>query len=105
MTIETEVREQRERNHRKWGVESIENRPPEYAGWLPTLVEEVGEMARAMQEGDLRQLRAESIDALAVCWMLVDAIDKWCPFEAPPGGGYVCYRCGREFTEHRMARA
>lgn len=77
--VAQEVAEQRRRHHLRWGTQSIEGRPWGYYGWLPTLVEEVGEVARAMQEGRVEKVRAESLDVLAVCWMLIDAIDGEIP--------------------------
>lgn len=73
----TEALEQRERNHAKWGDKSIENRPSDYVGWLPTLGEEFGEVCRALtlEEGDPLRLRAELLDLLAVAWMWIDSID------------------------------
>ena len=69
---------QRHVNHERWGDESIENRPPEYAGWLPTLGEEFGEVCRALtlEEGDRDRLRAELIDLAAVALMWIDSIDR-----------------------------
>jgi NTP pyrophosphatase (non-canonical NTP hydrolase) len=76
--IAVKIAEQRARKHAYWGPASIENRPPDYAGWLPTLVEEVGEVARALtwEEGDRARLRAELIDSAAVCLMWIDSIDR-----------------------------
>lgn len=78
MSVDREIAEQRARNHVRFGADSIENRPPDYAGWLPTLVEEVGEVARALtlEQGDRSRLRAELVDAAAVCLMWIDSIDR-----------------------------
>lgn len=80
-----EVEQQRIRNHAKWGDLSIENRPPDYSGWLPTLGEEFGEVCRALtlEQGDPARLRAELIDLLGVAWMWIDSIDR----AALDGGG------------------
>jgi NTP pyrophosphatase (non-canonical NTP hydrolase) len=73
-----EIAEQRARNHVRFGAESIEDRPPDYAGWLPTLVEEVGEVGRALtlEQGDRLRLRAELVDTAAVCLMWIDSLDR-----------------------------
>lgn len=78
MTPIEEIRQQRERNHVKWGDRSIEARPPGYRGWLPTLGEEFGEVCRAqtLEEGDIGRLRAELIDLAAVALMWIDSIDR-----------------------------
>lgn len=68
---------QRLRNHERWGDLSIEKRPPEYVGWLPTLGEEFGEVCETLvAEGSRSQLRAELIDLAAVALMWIDSIDR-----------------------------
>jgi hypothetical protein len=68
---------QRGRNHERWGDLSIEKRPPDYAGWLPTLGEEFGEVCETLvAEGSRSQLRAELIDLAAVALMWLDSIDR-----------------------------
>jgi len=75
-----EIAAQRARNHERWGTKSIEDRPPEYVGWLPTLGEEYGEVCRALTlEGDTGALRAELIDVAATALMWVDSIDRALP--------------------------
>jgi NTP pyrophosphatase (non-canonical NTP hydrolase) len=73
-----EIAQQRARNHARWGDLSIENRPPDYAGWLPTLGEEFGEICRALtlEDGDRAQLRSELVDLAAVALMWIDSIDR-----------------------------
>lgn len=74
--VPEEVAEQRLRNHARWGDRSVEGNAPEDEGrWLALIVEEVGEISRALLDGDRAALRREAVDAMAVCWMLIDAID------------------------------
>jgi hypothetical protein len=78
-----DIQAQREANHIRWGDMSIENRPPDYVGWLPTLGEEFGEVCRALcLEGERDRLRPELIDLVAVGLMWLDSIDR-----AALGGG------------------
>lgn len=45
--------------------------------WLPIIVEEVGEIARALNDAEpLGQLRAEVIQAAAMCLAYADAIEE-----------------------------
>lgn len=72
-----EIVAQRARNHERWGDMSIECRPPDYAGWLPTLGEEFGEVCETLvAEGDRSLLRAELIDLASVALMWIDSIDR-----------------------------
>jgi hypothetical protein len=72
-----DIQAQREANHIRWGDKSIENRPPDYEGWLPTLGEEFGEICRALcLEGERTRLRSELIDLVAVGLMWLDSIDR-----------------------------
>lgn len=73
--VADEIASQRLRNHEHWGVKSIEGREWTYRGWLSTLVEEVGEVAREMQGEDPAPVRAEAIDVAGVALMLIDTID------------------------------
>jgi NTP pyrophosphatase (non-canonical NTP hydrolase) len=75
LSVSDEIMAQRVRNHARWGDRSIENRPPDYPGWLSTLGEEFGEVCRAIQE-DQGRLRAELIDVAAVALMWIDSIDR-----------------------------
>jgi NTP pyrophosphatase (non-canonical NTP hydrolase) len=77
MSVIDEIADQRSRNHARWGELSIEHRPADYRGWLPTLGEEYGEVCRAETlEGDRTRLRAELVDVAAVALMWIDAIDR-----------------------------
>ena len=56
------IQEERDRQNAKWGVKSL---PPTI--WLPVLVEEVGEVARAIMEQDNQAMRGELVQVAAVC--------------------------------------
>lgn len=72
-----QIASQRARNHERWGDKSIESKSPRYSGWLPTLVEEVGEVAVEIQTWDDEEaVRSELIDVAAVALMWIDAIDR-----------------------------
>ncbi len=72
-----QIAAQRVRNHARWGDRSIENKPADYVGWLPTLGEEFGEVCETLTaESSRANLRAELIDLAAVALMWIDSIDR-----------------------------
>lgn len=56
---------------------SREEQPHDDPLWLPIIVEEVGEIARALNDGEpLGRLRAEVIQAAAMCLAYADALEE-----------------------------
>jgi NTP pyrophosphatase (non-canonical NTP hydrolase) len=86
LSVFDEITAQRAKNHAKWGDRSIENRRPDYPGWLATLGEEYGEVCRALQE-DQDRLRAELIDLAAVALMWIDSVDGYLFVSPSPASG------------------
>lgn len=84
MTIYDDIDRERQRAHAKHGASSIEGRPSADPGRLAILVEEVGEVARNLNDrrhngttdADIAALRAELIQvaAMAVGW--ISSIDS-----------------------------
>jgi NTP pyrophosphatase (non-canonical NTP hydrolase) len=105
--VANEIASQRITNHLRWGVKSIEGKHWTYRGWMPTLMEEVGEVAREMQGEDVPRLRAECVDVMGVAWMLIDSIDEDTPIEhqhepwqiQPSTDGMYCTACGRKTSD------
>jgi NTP pyrophosphatase (non-canonical NTP hydrolase) len=62
---------ERTRQNEKWGEQ---NHPDLY--WLGILVEEVGEVSRAVIEGDERGRDKELVEVAAVCVAWIEAIDR-----------------------------
>lgn len=94
MSIYDDVTRERQRAHAKHGVTSIEGRPPDDPGRLAILVEEVGEVARNLNDrrhmtgaaADAHhaqmdaELRAELVQvaAMAVGWIAsIDGPPEW----------------------------
>lgn len=57
-----DIHQERLRQHEKWGKQKNSN-----AKWLAILVEEVGEVAKALLERNIPHMRVELIQAAAVC--------------------------------------
>jgi len=87
-SVYDEVLEERLRAHAKHAPNgsSMEGRHYAHASWLAVLVEEVGEVGRALCEGlylrvnptRLRgELRSELVQVAAMATAWVDAIDRW----------------------------
>lgn len=74
----TEVQHARLAAHKKHGDNSIEAIPADDPRWLTILVEETGEIARAMtyDNGSRKDLRAELVDVLAVASAWIDKLDR-----------------------------
>lgn len=71
-----EVHQERERAHAKHAPNSMETRPWDDPEWLPILVEEVGEVARALCEREPRErLREELLQVAAVACAWADSTD------------------------------
>lgn len=107
--IADQIEEGRRKAHAKHGENSIEGIHALDPRWLPILVEEVGEVAQAMNDGDLglfdsderlRQVRAELIDVATVAVAWIASLDRgktcrcepghWCGCpDNPPGLGVV----------------
>ena len=68
----SEIREERRRQLMKWGLRGSEM---DDATFLKVLVEEVGEVAKAMLEGKPDEMRTEIIQAAAVCAAKIQQID------------------------------
>ncbi len=66
---------ERRRQDRKWGT--IEERATKLDnwGWLAILMEEVGEIAKAMLEHNPAQMRTEIVHAAAVCFAWLEWLD------------------------------
>lgn len=61
--------------HRKHGSNSLESLPGDDPKWLPVLVEEVGEVARALTyDGNKEELRKELIQVAAVASAWADKL-------------------------------
>lgn len=65
------VNAERQRQDNKWG---IQNHGPEH--WYVILGEEVGEVARAIYEGDLAQASKELIEVAAVAVAFVQSLER-----------------------------
>lgn len=72
-----EILQARERAHAKHGSDSIEAESADSPRWLAILVEEVGEVARALTYDNASRvhLRAELVDVQAVASAWVAALD------------------------------
>jgi len=66
-----EVLDERKSQHFKWGEQT---HSPE--SWLTVLVEEVGEVAHAINEGYVLGYREELIQTAAVCVAMVESLDR-----------------------------
>lgn len=67
--VMTEVEEERDRQDKKWG----ENRRHSHIFWLAILMEEVGEVARAIIDGSPSlKIRNELIQVAAVCFCWIE---------------------------------
>ena len=75
--IITEIVEERKRQDEKWGV-----RNQLHTWWLVILLEEVGECAKALLEGD--GLRNEIIQSAAVCLAWLENIERESDSEEKP---------------------
>jgi NTP pyrophosphatase (non-canonical NTP hydrolase) len=82
--------EERRRQDAKWGEQNHTD-----LRWLPILVEEVGELAKAINEGIMTGGELTQVAAVTLAWMechersrkaLVD-LPKMPPPDAPPCGG------------------
>lgn len=71
-SIINDIVKERNRQDVLWGAD----RDLSHSRWLAILVEEVGEVAKAMQEGDWRDIRTEltQVAAVAVAW--IENIDR-----------------------------
>ncbi len=58
------IREERRRQDKKWGVQNHTN-----MRWLPILMEEVGELAKALNEGTMTDGELTQVAAVALAWM------------------------------------
>lgn len=68
----TWIREERRRQLMKWGMRGQEMTDETF---LKVLMEEVGEVARAMLENDPKNMREEIIQVAAVCAAKIQQID------------------------------
>ena len=75
-----DIEGERERQETKWGEQ---NHAPEL--WQVILLEEIGEAAKALLEGDAPGYRAEMIQAAAVTIAAIGSLDRWIEFQ----GGYT----------------
>lgn len=75
--IADEIHDERERQDRKWGVDSITQRSAE-SGYR-VLGEEVGEVAKAINERDREQCRKELVQVAAVAVAMIQALDAGSP--------------------------
>lgn len=66
-----DVLDERDRQDAKWGVQ--DHRPQ---AWIPILLEEVGEVARALNEGDLANYEEECIQVAAVAMAMVECLRR-----------------------------
>lgn len=66
-----EVLHERKQQAVKWGEQT--HTP---ADWLTVLVEEVGEVSHAINEGDVLNYREELIQTAAVCVAMVESLDR-----------------------------
>lgn len=71
-----DIAEARVKAHQKHGSHSIERLDHDHVDWLPILVEEIGEVARALTYDGTANLRAELIDVAAVAAAWIDRIDS-----------------------------
>ena len=62
---------ERKRQDRKWGQQ---NHGPD--GWLTILVEEVGEVARAILEGDANSYKKEMVQVAAVAVAALESFER-----------------------------
>ena len=73
ITILDEVAGERSRQNIKWGLDSIVRRNAETG--LRVLVEEVGEVAKAINERHGPDCRAELVQVAAVAVAMIEALD------------------------------
>lgn len=66
-----DIERERERQETKWGEQ---NHPPEW--WEVILLEEIGEAAKGLLEGDGTAYRAEMIQAAAVTIAAIESLDR-----------------------------
>lgn len=71
-SIINDIVKERNRQDVLWGAD----RDLSHGQWLVILVEEVGEVAKAMQEGDWKDIRTELIQVAAVCVAWLENIDR-----------------------------
>ena len=67
-TVYDEVARERARAHAKHGAESIEKIPADDPRWLAILTEEVGEVAKALNEGTNLSEELVQVAAVAIAW-------------------------------------
>lgn len=80
------VRAERARQDAKWGPATLSNRAAERG--LTVLMEEVGEVARALLDcSPRRAVRAELVQVAAVAVAIVEAIDRGCDLALAPMTG------------------
>lgn len=72
--VTRDICEERERQEKKWGEQ---NRTP--LGWLPILMEEVGEAAQAALQGQPDDFRREMVQVAALAVAIIECLDrgKW----------------------------
>lgn len=78
-----DVHDERVRAHHKHlsAGNSMEDQPPTDSRWLPVLVEEVGEAAKAINDRvSLQHLREELVQVAAMACAWIAAIDEEEPF-------------------------
>jgi NTP pyrophosphatase (non-canonical NTP hydrolase) len=73
MSIYDDIQEERRKQDKKWGVPLERNIPP--LMWIAILVEEVGEVAKALLQGKNKEVRAEAVQVAAVAVAIVEYID------------------------------
>ncbi len=77
MNIADEIGNERARQDKKWGHDNILNRSAETG--FRVLGEEVGEVARAINDRDLENCRHELIQVAAVAVAMIQALDEGTP--------------------------
>lgn len=70
------VYDERKRQHEKWGVQDHDE-----DRWIVILMEEVGEVARAIFEDDPANYREELLQVAAVAVAAIEAFDRKFPNE------------------------
>lgn len=72
------IREERIRQDKKWGVQNHAD-----LRWLPILMEEVGELAKAINEGTMTDGELTHVAAVALAWMECHERNRKAPVDLP----------------------
>ncbi len=98
LDIFMEVIKERRRQDEKWGPENV-LQTESNAVRMTVLTEEVGEVAKAILEGDFSGMKTELIQVAAVVFAWLESPDLAPEYIRASGEG-ACADCGRYYREH-----